>query len=820
MRINRKQSRTPVWMLLLSLVVLGTSALAQNSIDTAAFPARPLKLFVGANPGGNIDVTARIVGKRLADVLGRPIIVENRPGAGGAVAFNAVRQAVGDPYTLLMVPTGFTTGPALKPNVGYDPVRDFTPISTVSYFSYAIAVAAQSPHRTLADLLAAAKARPDTIEYGTGGVGSGQHLVAELLAAVTGSKFVHVPYRGGAGPVQDLISGQIPMIVEIVSILAPHAQAGSIRVLAVTGPVRSPMLPGVPTMQEAGIADFVVQGWLGVVAPAGIPAVIADKLNVALRRTLGDAATAAGSREGRGGAAREQRPGIRCLDRKRDETLEQSRARCEYSGAMSVGRDRSMTPRGIAASPHLASSGAALDAAIGEIKAALGERASTSAALRERHGQDESYHPPSPPDAVAFPDTTAEVSRIAAICSRYRVPMIPFGAGTSLEGNVAALHGGVSIDLTGMNRILEVNTDDMDMRVEAGVTRKQLNNQLKDTGLFFPIDPGADATIGGMAATRASGTTTVRYGTMRDNVLGLTVVLSDGRIIRTGSRARKSAAGYDLTHLFVGAEGTLGIITEIQLRLHSVPPAITSAVCAFPTLDNAVNTVIQTIHMGIPVARIELLDELEMRAVNLFSKLSYPERPTLFFEFHGSEAGATEQAEMVGEIARDQGASEFQWANRPEDRNRLWQARHDALYAARALRPGAKVMITDVCVPISKLARCILETRADIDASGLIAPIVGHVGDGNFHVLIIVMPDDPAEVTRATALNDRLVARALDAGGTCTGEHGVGYGKIRYLEGEQSSAIGTMIAIKKSLDPFNLMNPGKIFRSAREPTAD
>ncbi len=478
-----------------------------------------------------------------------------------------------------------------------------------------------------------------------------------------------------------------------------------------------------------------------------------------------------------------------------------------------------MTPEP-ALSPPAAESPAVREAAIGELRAALGERLSVSAALRERHGQDESYHSPAPPDAVAFPHTTEEVCRVAAICSRHRVPMIPFGAGTSLEGNISALRGGVSIDLTGMSRILDLNADDMDVRVEAGVTRKQLDSHLKDTGLFFPVDPGADATIGGMAATRASGTTTVRYGSMRDNVLGLTVVLADGRVICTGSRARKSAAGYDLSHLFVGAEGTLGIITELQLRLHSVPQAIAAAVCPFPTLENAVNTVIQTIHMGVPVARIELLDELEMRAVNLFSKLSYPEQPTLFFEFHGSESGAAEQAETVGEIAREQGASEFKWANRPEDRNRLWQARHDALYAARALRAGAKAMITDVCVPISRLTRCILETRADIDASGLTAPIVGHVGDGNFHVLIIVMPDDAGEIARATALNDRLVARALDAGGTCTGEHGVGHGKIRYLEREQPSAIDTMMAIKAALDPFNLMNPGKIFRAARERAAD
>jgi D-lactate dehydrogenase (cytochrome) len=452
--------------------------------------------------------------------------------------------------------------------------------------------------------------------------------------------------------------------------------------------------------------------------------------------------------------------------------------------------------------------------AFAEIEALLGDRLSTSVALRERHGQDESYHPAHLPDAVAFPTSTEEVSSIASICTRYRIPIIPFGAGTSLEGNIAALKGGVCIDLGGMNRIIAVNVDDMDMRVEAGVTRKQVNTHIKDTGLFFPVDPGADATIGGMASTCASGTTTVRYGTMRDNVLGLSVVLPDGRVVQTGTRARKSAAGYDLTRLFVGAEGTLGIITEVQLRLQSVPQAITAAVCPFPTLEGAVTAVIQTIHMGIPVARIELLDEIEMRAVNRFSNLAYPEQPTLFFEFHGSEASAAEQAELVGEITRSQGASEFQWATRTEDRNRLWQARHDALYAARALRAGAKVMITDVCVPISKLTACILETRADIDASGLTAPIVGHVGDGNFHVLIVIMPDDILEVERAMGLNDRLVGRALSAGGTCTGEHGIGYGKIGYLEREQAGGIDLMHSIKRAIDPYCIMNPGKIFRPA------
>lgn len=459
----------------------------------------------------------------------------------------------------------------------------------------------------------------------------------------------------------------------------------------------------------------------------------------------------------------------------------------------------------------MADPGPFLDAALQELRTLFAERFSTAAALRERHGQDESYHRGHPPDAVVFARTTAEVAAAVAICARHRVPIIPFGVGTSLEGNIAALQGGVCIDLAGMNRVLEVNTDDMDARVEAGVTRKQLAAHIKDTGLFFPVDPGADATLGGMAATRASGTTTVRYGTMRDNVLDLAVVLPDGSIISTGTRARKSSAGYDLTRLFIGSEGTLGIITEVHLRLHSVPQAVTAAVCSFPSLKAAVATAAQTIQLGIPVARVEFLDELEMRAVNAFAKLSYPVQPTLFFEFHGSRQSTAEQAEMVAAIARENGASRFEWADKPEDRSRLWKARHDALYAAMALRPGSRAMITDVCVPMSRLTECVLETRADIDCSELVAPIVGHVGDGNFHVLILVMPDDAAEIERAAALNDRLVKRALAMGGTCTGEHGIGFGKIGYLECERGGGIVVMRAIKRALDPHELMNPGKIF---------
>jgi D-lactate dehydrogenase (cytochrome) len=451
-------------------------------------------------------------------------------------------------------------------------------------------------------------------------------------------------------------------------------------------------------------------------------------------------------------------------------------------------------------------------AAMRELAALLGERLTSAPAVLARHGQDESYHTPCAPDAVAFPESTAEVVRIVEVCARYRVPMIPYGVGTSLEGNIAALRGGVCLDMGRMNRVLQVNAEDMDARVEPGITRKQLNAQIKDSGLFFPVDPGADATIGGMTATRASGTTAVRYGTMRDNVLGLTAVLADGRVIRTGGRARKSAAGYDLTRLFIGSEGTLGVITEIALKLHGVPQAITSAVCPFPTLAGAVDTVIQTIQMGIPVARVELLDEVMMNGVNRHSMLSYPVQPTLFFEFHGTEASAAEQARMVGEIARAQGAAAFQWALRPEDRSRLWQARHDTLYAGLALRPGSKALITDVCVPISKLTECLLETRRDIEASGLVVPIVGHVGDGNFHMLILVDPADPAEIARAWKLNERSVERALALGGTCTGEHGVGHGKIDFVEAEHGEAVAVMRQLKRALDPENLMNPGKIFR--------
>jgi len=454
---------------------------------------------------------------------------------------------------------------------------------------------------------------------------------------------------------------------------------------------------------------------------------------------------------------------------------------------------------------------------LAELAARFGERFTTSAGVRQRHGQDESWHAAAPPDAVVFAQSTDEVSNVVRACARERTPVIAFGVGTSLEGHVAALHGGICIDLSRMNRVLEVNVEDMDARVEAGVTRKQLNAHIKDTGLFFPVDPGADATLGGMAATRASGTTAVRYGTMRDNVLGLTVVLADGRTIRTGSRARKSSTGYDLTRLFVGSEGTLGVITEVAVRLHGVPQAMSAAVCAFPSLRAAVDTVIVTIQSGIPVARIELLDEVQVRGVNNYSKTDYAEAPTLFFEFHGTEAGVAEQARMVGELARDNGGADFRWATLPEERSRLWQARHDAYYGGLSLRAGARGYVTDVCVPISRLAECVVATKHDIEASGLIAPIVGHVGDGNFHLVILVDPDNRDEVARAAALNERVVRRALAAGGTCSGEHGVGYGKLGFLETEHGEALSVMRTIKQALDPSNLMNPGKIVEAGPGP---
>jgi D-lactate dehydrogenase (cytochrome) len=450
---------------------------------------------------------------------------------------------------------------------------------------------------------------------------------------------------------------------------------------------------------------------------------------------------------------------------------------------------------------------------IADLIAALGAaKVSTNPGILDRHGHDESYHETHAPDVVVFPGSTDEVSQVMKIARRHGAPVIPFGVGTSLEGHVAALEGGVSIDMGQMNKVIEVNAEDLDVLVQAGVTRKQLNSDLRDSGLFFPIDPGADATIGGMSATRASGTNAVRYGTMRENVLGLTVVLADGRVIKTGGRARKSAAGYDLTRLFVGSEGTLGVITEIRLRLYGIPEAIAAAVAPFPSIADAVNTVIRVIQSGIPVARIELLDEVQLDAVNRYSQLDYPVAPTLFFEFHGSEAGVAEQSDAVKAIADDFGVGEFRWSTLAEERNKLWQARHNAYYAGLALRPGAKGWPTDVCVPISRLADCIVETKQDIVEHGLLAPIVGHVGDGNFHTSIIIDPDKPEELQAAEEFNQRLVTRALAMGGTCTGEHGIGTGKMAFLEQEHGAdAIGLMRLLKQAFDPENRMNPGKIF---------
>lgn len=440
----------------------------------------------------------------------------------------------------------------------------------------------------------------------------------------------------------------------------------------------------------------------------------------------------------------------------------------------------------------------------------FGERLSLSPAVREHHGKDESHFPPAPPQAVVFALSTEEVAFAVKACAEHRIPVIAFGTGTSLEGHVLAPAGGVCVDVSGMNAILQVRPEDLDVTLQPGVTRKQLNEHLRDCGLFFPIDPGADASLGGMAATRASGTNAVRYGTMRDNVLSLEVVLADGRVIRTGGRARKSAAGYDLTRLFVGSEGTLGVITELTLRLHGIPEAISAAVCPFPSLEAAVNTVILTIQSGIPVARVELMDEAMVAAVNRYSKTDHKVAPTLFFEFHGSQAGVTEQAERVQAIAGEFGAEGFRWAVAAEDRSKLWAARHSAYYAGINLKPGSRAYTTDACVPISRLAECLLETRADLDASPLAATIVGHVGDGNFHVLLLVDPDDPAENAEAQRLNQRIVRRALALGGTCTGEHGIGLGKMEFLREEMGEAVEVMRALKAALDPLGILNPGKV----------
>jgi len=448
---------------------------------------------------------------------------------------------------------------------------------------------------------------------------------------------------------------------------------------------------------------------------------------------------------------------------------------------------------------------------LAELKALLGERVSTSAAVREHHGKDESYFPYALPDAVVFVRTTEEVRDVVNICRRHRVPMIPFGVGTSLEGHILAVNGGVTIDLSQMNQVLAVHEEDLDAVVQAGVTRKQLNEHIKHTGLFFPIDPGADATIGGMTATRASGTNAVRYGTMRENVLSMKVVLADGRIIQTSSRAKKSAAGYDLTRLFVGSEGTLGVITEVTVKLYAVQEAMSAAVCAFDSVDGCTKTVIQTIQAGIPIARSEILCEKTMDAINKYKKTSYRVAPTLFFEFHGSKASVQEQAETVQEIARENGGRDFVWATRPEERTQLWEARHHAYFAGLQIRPGSRAVSTDVCVPISRLAECVRETMEDVKNYIAPVPLLGHVGDGNFHLMFLVDPAKPEETELAKTFNKRLVERALRMEGTCTGEHGVGMGKQGSLRAELGDDVmDVMRDIKRLFDPENLMNPGKV----------
>ena len=448
---------------------------------------------------------------------------------------------------------------------------------------------------------------------------------------------------------------------------------------------------------------------------------------------------------------------------------------------------------------------------LSELKALLGERVSTSGAVREHHGKDESYFPYALPDVVVFVESTEEVRDVVNICRRHRVPMIPFGVGTSLEGHILAVEGGVSIDLSRMNKVLKVHEEDLDAVVQAGVTRKQLNEYIKHTGLFFPVDPGADATLGGMAATRASGTNAVRYGTMRENVLSLKVVLADGRVIQTSRRSKKSAAGYDLTRLFVGSEGTLGIITEVTVRLYPVQEAMSAAVCAFDSVDGCTNTVIQTIQAGIPVARCDIVCEKTVAAINKFKKTDYRVAPTVFFEFHGSKSSVVEQAEAVQAIAREHGGMDFVWATKPEERSQLWQARHDAYFACLQIRPGSRAVSTDVCVPISRLAECVRETMKDVQSYIAPVPLLGHIGDGNFHLMFLVDPAKPEETELAKKLNKRLVERALAMEGTCTGEHGVGLGKMDSLRMELGDdVIDVMRDIKRTLDPENLMNPGKV----------
>lgn len=453
----------------------------------------------------------------------------------------------------------------------------------------------------------------------------------------------------------------------------------------------------------------------------------------------------------------------------------------------------------------------AIAAAVGDLTARFGNRAVTSQAVREQHGHTLTWLENQPPDIVVFPQDTADVQDVVRVCARHRVPVIPYGTGTSLEGHVNAPFGGVSIDFRDMNKVLKVHADDLDCVIEPGVTRKQLNEHLRDQGLFFPIDPGADASLGGMAATRASGTNAVRYGTMKDNVLAMKVVKANGEVMTTARRSKKSSSGYDLTRLIVGSEGTLGIITELTLKLYGIPQAISGGICPFPSVEAACNATILTIQSGIPVARIDLLDEVQVRACNAYSKLNLPEVPMLFVEFHGTEAGVGEQSEMFGEIAGEFGGGPFQWATKPEERTKLWQARHDAYWASRALRPGTVGVATDVCVPISRLAECVRETKRDIEETGLLSPIAGHVGDGNFHCMPLLDMGNAKEVEAVEGFLHRLTERALAMEGTCTGEHGVGQGKIKYLRGEHGAeALAAMVAIKHALDPENILNPGKV----------
>lgn len=456
-----------------------------------------------------------------------------------------------------------------------------------------------------------------------------------------------------------------------------------------------------------------------------------------------------------------------------------------------------------------------INTVLGILKQAFGDRFQTGQSFREQHAHTTTYLPAQLPDGVVFVETSEDVKSVVKTCAEHHVPVIPFGVGSSLEGQVNAPSGGISVDFSRMNKVLRISPEDLDVTVEPGITREELNRELRDTGLFFPIDPGANATIGGMASTRASGTNAVRYGTMKDNVLALTVVTANGEEIRTARRARKSSAGYDLTRLFVGAEGTLGVITSVTLKLQGIPEKIGGGVCAFPSVEAACNAVIMTIQMGIPVARIELLDDVQIKACNAYSNLSYPEKPTLFLEFHGTEDTVRIQSEQFAEIAAECGGDEFQWTANAEERTKLWNARHNAYWAGRALDPSLNGLSTDVCVPISRLAECVAETQADIQNSGLLAPIVGHAGDGNFHVLVLFNDKDPASVANVEAFTERLSRRALAMDGTCTGEHGVGQGKMSYLDEELGGALDVMRTVKKGLDPENIFNPGKIFRMAQ-----